>query len=235
MVKSNFCPENGLSLTVKYTTVLPMHFFPPSVTGKLSSALLRSIWNRSHICFIPLLKTDHFSKYASLTGAAVCHITCTQSKLHKSSNTLLNCCSTWGSSNDTGTPQSYFGLSMRSVSGVLSLQAVRFFFPLPLASPTTPFEIWKSCSIISCSCITTSSEDHASQLKSMQYHHNHEAFSVIAEVQLIKAKERRFHLILSCVGSAGLTRQKAGNALLNEVNRYECKQTRNVIWSKTAQ
>lgn len=133
IVKSNFCPENGLNLTVKYTTALPMHFFPPSVTGKLSSALLQSIWNRSHICFIPLLKTDHFSKYASLTGAAVCHITCTQSKLHKSSNTLLNCCSTWGSSNDTGTPQSYFGLSMRSVSGVLSLQAVRcFFFPCHL-------------------------------------------------------------------------------------------------------
>lgn len=113
--------------TVKCATGLSMHFFPPSFMGKLSSSLVKSIWNRSDTGFIWVLKTDHFSKYTSLSRAAVCHLASTLSKLYKSTNILLNCCSTWGSSSDTGTPQSYFRLSVRSISEVLSLQAIRVF------------------------------------------------------------------------------------------------------------
>lgn len=124
MVKgSNFCTENGLICTVKCATGLPMHFLPPPVMSKLSSALVQSMWNRPHTC-LWALETDLFTKYASLTAAAVCHLASTLSKLYKSTSIPLNCCSTWGSSNDTGTPQSYLGLSVRSISKVVSLQAI---------------------------------------------------------------------------------------------------------------
>lgn len=99
-----------------------MHFFPPPVMGKLSSAIVQFMWNRSHTC-LWALETGSFTKYASLTGAAVCHLASTLSKLHKSTSILLNCCSPWRSSNDTGTPQNYLRLSVQSISKVLSLQA----------------------------------------------------------------------------------------------------------------
>lgn len=39
--------------------------FPPPVMSKLSTVLVWSISNRSHICFILVLKTDQFSIYTS--------------------------------------------------------------------------------------------------------------------------------------------------------------------------
>lgn len=170
--------------------------------------LVLSIWNRSHICFIPVLKTEQFSKYASLTRAAVCHLTSTLCKLYKSTNILLNCCSTWGSSNDTGTPQKLF-YTLSEVY-IKSTQSTSNKGSPPPALQTQ----LESCSVISFSCITTSSEDHASQMKSLLYHHDPAASSETVEGQLIKAQEtkRRFQLILSYVGLAGLTRQKAVNA-----------------------
>lgn len=192
---------------------------------KLSSAIVQFMWNRSHTC-LWALETGSFTKYASLTGAAVCHLASTLSKLHKSTSILLNCCSPWRSSNDTGTPQNYLRLSVQSISKVLSLQATGVLPPAMCQPLQTQTEISKSCSTISFSGITTSNKDHAKQLKSLLHHHDHAASSETAEWQHVKVQEakRRLQLILSFVHSGGLTRQKAVSAYIsNGSQHYEWK------------
>lgn len=197
----------------------------PSSIHQLWASLVKHYFSPSGIVHAPALfqsrrQTISVIGPTNRSGYAVAH---TLSKLYWSTNILFNCCSSWGSSNDTGTPQDYFRLSVRSISKVLSLQALKFisslvpsptnsawdpgcapWFPSHASLPVTKI-IQASWSLW---CTTMTPQPSVWPLRCN--------WSKLTETK------KRLQLILSCVGSAGLTRQKAKNTcFINVVNSYE--------------